>query len=146
MAYLLTKVKAAGYKVADKKNAHGTRIISVTGGTAWVRLVIGKNAPREFHLTAEDKKILLSVNFGKTAASPKTAVFPPICFLPVPCRCLTVTLQSMKEMSIRKTAECAVQEWLFLRIIVTESKMQAAHLPALVLSLRYRETRLRLFR
>ena len=59
MAYLLTKVKAAGYKVADKKNAHGTRIISVTGGTAWVRLVIGKNAPREFleHVVSRLQKL-----------------------------------------------------------------------------------------
>lgn len=48
MSYLLTKVKAAGYKVADKKNAHGTRIISVEGGTTWCRMVIAKNSPREF--------------------------------------------------------------------------------------------------
>lgn len=37
MAYLLEKVKVAGYKVADKKNAYGTRIISVTERPAMVQ-------------------------------------------------------------------------------------------------------------
>lgn len=48
MSYLLTKVKAAGYKVADKKNAHGTRIITVEGGTTWFRAVLKKDSPRIF--------------------------------------------------------------------------------------------------
>ncbi len=48
MSYLLTKVKAAGYKVADKKNAHGTRIIVVEGGTTWFRAVLKKDSPRIF--------------------------------------------------------------------------------------------------
>ena len=48
MSYLLTKVKAAGYKVADKKTAHGTRIITVEGGTTWFRAVLKKDSPRIF--------------------------------------------------------------------------------------------------
>ena len=48
MAHLISRVKSAGYKVADKRNTYGTRIISVEGGTTWCRMVIAKNSPREF--------------------------------------------------------------------------------------------------
>ena len=48
MSYLLTKVQAAGYKVADTKNAKGTRIICVQGGPVWFRVVIPSHAPRYF--------------------------------------------------------------------------------------------------
>lgn len=48
MAHLLSRVKSAGYKVADKRNAHGTRIISVEGGTTWFRAVLKKDSPRFF--------------------------------------------------------------------------------------------------
>lgn len=48
MARIISRVKSAGYKVADKRNAHGTRIITVEGGTTWFRAVLKKDSPRIF--------------------------------------------------------------------------------------------------
>lgn len=37
---LLDKVREAGYEVADNKNKHGVRFITIHGGGAWTRIVI----------------------------------------------------------------------------------------------------------
>lgn len=37
---LLNKVRAAGYKVVDRKTSQGVRIITIEGGGSWTRFVI----------------------------------------------------------------------------------------------------------